>query len=82
MVTCGTSVDNLKSYFIYNTFQGPITSLNITSSQTTSTSKPICANIFGKYLAFGTPVTLDIDIVGQNYEVEYKRTGSKTITFN
>lgn len=85
-VIFGDSIDDLKSFFSNNVYEGQILGLKITSSQTTSQSNQIRGNIFGKYLAYttgSTPLpTLDIDTVGQSYEIEYKRTGSKTITFN
>lgn len=85
-VIFGNSVDDLKSYFAYNIYNGPILRLNITTSLTTSNSNSIRGNVFGKYLSYATSEaarpTLNIDIVGQQYEVEYKRNGSKTITFN
>lgn len=85
-VIFGDSIYDLKSFFSYNVYEGPILGLKITSSQTTSQSKQIRGIKFGKYLAYttgSTPLpTLDIDTIGQSYEIEYKRTGSKTITFN
>lgn len=88
-ITIGNSADDLKAYFYYNKFCGPILRLKITTSQTTSSNNQIRGNTFCKYLAYvpsggGTaePDVLNIDIVGQSYEVEYKRNGSKTITFN
>lgn len=85
-ITFGNSADDLKSYFQGNIYEGPILGMNITTSKTTSGSNLVKGNKFCSLLAYtigSTPLpTLDIDIVGQNYEIEYKRTGSKTITFN